>query len=202
MRSSNSSFGTFLLGTCFIALSGSTLRAQSVNYSVPEPTFAIKQVETMGCWATATTILASWKAHNLLSVEKVLTSAGGPYPDIYKSNVGLFPVDEPGFLNALHLKAEPPASYTPQAIESKLRLWGPLFVTTAETSGRKVFVHARVILSIAGDGTGPGTNLIIVDPDDGQRHLESFTDFVKKTETLAKVDYGDGADVRPLIVHF
>jgi hypothetical protein len=197
-----SSFCAFVLGICFIPLCSSTLGAQAVNYSVPEPTFAIKQVKTMGCWATAAAILASWKAHSLLSVEDVLKSAGGSYQEIYKGNLGLFPVDETGFLKALKLKAEPPASYTPQGIESKLRLWGPLFVTTAETNGRQVFVHARVILSIIGDGTGPGTQLTIADPDDGQRHLETLTDFVTRTETLAKLDYGISADVRPLIVHF
>jgi hypothetical protein len=202
MRTAYSSLRAIIGGLCLAVLCGSTVHAQAVNYSVTEPTFAIKQVKTMGCWATVAAMLTSWKAHNLISIEEVLNSAGGPYSDIYKANTGLFPVDEPGFLKSLKLKAEPPASYTAQAIESKLRLWGPLFVTTAETSGHSVFVHARVILSIVGDGSASGTQLTIADPGDGQRHLESFGDFIKKTEALAKLDYGDGADVRPLIVHF
>jgi hypothetical protein len=192
---------SIVVGLCATLICGPTLRGQSVNFSVKNPTFQIEQVKTMGCWATALTMLRSWKEGKLLSIEDVLKSAGGPYLDMYNANIGLSPLDEPAFLTASKLKAEPPATYTPQAIETKLKLWGPLAVTTAHGSGKQVYVHMRVILGIAGDGTAKGTMLTIADPADGQNHIVSFDDFIAKTADLAKLDYGVGADVRPLIIH-
>src|SRR5260370_39873023 len=119
MRIVYSSFVEFVLGLCFISFCGSTVRARVVNYSVSEPSFAIKQVKTTGCWATTAKMLTSWKAHDLLSVEEVLNLAGRPYPDVYKTDTGLFPVEEPGHLKSINLKAEPPQSTSTES----LRTW-------------------------------------------------------------------------------
>lgn len=169
---------------------------------VKEPTFAIKQTKTMGCWATVATMLQSWHDGSLSSIQAVLATAGGNYPALYLSNAGLSSLEKPGFLRALHLTTEPPASYTAEALEAKLRLWGAMWVTTQETDGHQAFIHARLILGITGDGTSNGTTLFIADPADGQKHVESLGEFTSKIEALARSDYGKGADVRPLIVHF
>jgi hypothetical protein len=176
--------------------------AQQVNYVVPEPTFLIKQPKPNACWATAAAMLQSWKAKALLSIDKVVESADPTYLLVYKSDSGLSARDKAGFLNALHLHSEPPATYSAQALEAKLRLWGPLWVTTAEPAGKNFSIHARVVMGITGDGSGSGTILIIADPDDGAKHTESLDAFTQKLSTLARSDYGSGADVRPMIVHF
>jgi hypothetical protein len=186
----------------YLMFSSHVLSAKDVNFMVKEPTFAIKQVKTMGCWATVATMLQSWHDGNLLSIQSVLATAGADYQGLYLSNAGLSSLQKPAFLHALHLTAEPPASYTAEALEAKLRLWGPLWVTTQETDGQQAFIHARLILGITGDGSSNGTTLFIADPADGQKHTESLGAFTSKMEALAKSDYGSAADVRPLIVHF
>jgi hypothetical protein len=75
-------------------------------------------------------------------------------------------------------------------------------VTTAEPGGKKFSIHARILVGVMGDGSGAGTTLTIADPADGAKHFENLDAFTNKLETVAKSDYGAGADVRPLIVHF
>jgi hypothetical protein len=176
--------------------------AQTVNYTVPEPIFIIKQPTDNICWATVAAMLTSWKAGQLRSIEDTMQSAGSLFVTLFQTNTGLGTRDKASFLRALHLTAEPPATYTAPALESKLRLWGPLWITTAEGPQSNFSIHARVLTGIMGDGSGSGTTLIIADPADGSKHLEKLHDFTSKMETLARSDYGDGADVRPLIVHF
>lgn len=195
-------YACVLVTVTYVVICGFAATAQPVDFKVSEPTFVIKQPTPNVCWATAATILQSWKAKRALPIEAVVGVADPTYTFLYKNDKGLGSSNKASFLNALHLSAEPPASYTAQALESKLRLWGPLWVTTAEPAGKNFSVHARVILGIAGDGSAGGTILIIADPADGVIHPESFDTFTQKLERLAKADYGAGADVRPLIVHF
>jgi hypothetical protein len=176
--------------------------SSDVNYTVPGQFFRIQQPKTMACWATVATMLSSWKQQTKRTIPDVLDGAGAVYRQLYEANVGLSSSDKTGFLTAAKLFAEPPASYNANGLMSLMKAHGPLWVTTAEPNGAKFSIHARVLTGIMGDGTGDGTTLMVVDPDDGQTHLESLSDFTKKIETLAKSDYGDGADPRPLIVHF
>jgi len=175
---------------------------QKVNYVVPEPTFVIQQPKPNGCWATVAAMMLSWKNRRAMTIEAVVQSAGAVYQALYKSDVGLSAAEKPSFLDSLHFKNEAPATYTAQALESKLKLWGPLWVTTAEPTGKKFSIHARVLLGIMGDGSGTGTTLLIADPADGTKHFENLDTFTQKLDKVAKSDYGAGADVRPLIVHF
>lgn len=173
-----------------------------VNYTVSGQFFNIQQPKTNACWATVATMLASWKQQTKITIPDVLDSAGAVYRQLYEANVGLSSTEKPGFLTAVKLFAEPPATYTADGLTSLMKVHGPLWVTTAEPDGAKFSIHARVLTGITGDGTGDGTTLFIVDPADGQTHSETLNDFTQKMETLAKSDYGDGADPRPLIVHF
>ncbi len=177
-------------------------RSGDVNYTVPGQFFNIQQPKTNACWATVATMLASWKQQTKRKIPDVLDGAGPLYRQLYEANVGLSSSEKPGFLTAVKLFAEPPATYTADGLMSLMKVHGPLWVTTAEPGGAKFSIHARVLTGIMGDGTGDGTTLLIVDPDDGQTHSETLSNFTKKMETLAKSDYGVGADPRPLIVHF
>jgi hypothetical protein len=55
---------------------------------------------------------------------------------------------------------------------------------------------------IMGDGSETGANSIITDPADRANHVETLDMFTGKMEQVARADYGNGADVRALIVHF
>ncbi len=189
-----------LLGLVFGPAS-STAVAQNINYMVPEPFFVIAQPTPNTCWAAAATMLKSWKAGQLLSIDSVMQAAGDPFPVFFKTDQPLNTENKVKLLQALALTAEPPASIGATGLESKLRLWGPLWITTAEPDGQNFSIHARVLIGIVGDGSADGTTLTIADPADGAKHLESLGDFTKKLEAVAKADYGANADVRPLIVH-
>ncbi len=185
-----------------ICLIDGAASAQAVNYVVPNPFFDMQQPNNNSCWATAATMLASWKAKSKLPISTVTGQAGVKYVQLFKNNKRLSSSDKVLFLSGLHLVAEPPATYTAQALESILRKWGPLWITTAEGPADDFSVHGRVVKGIMGDGSGDGTTLLIADPADGTTHPESLNSFTAKMATLARSDYGSGADVRPLIVHF
>jgi hypothetical protein len=190
------------LSVTLLCIVFSTSARAQVSYTVPDPSFEIAQPTNNTCWTTAATMLLSWKAKSPLAIKDVASQAGATYLALFTTtDTGLNSSNKATFLSALNLTAEPPQSYSAQALESKLRLWGPLWITTAEGDESNFSIHARVLLGISGDGTGSGTTLVIVDPADGARHIESLDDFTKKLETVARSDYGSGADVRPLIVH-
>ena len=96
---------------------------------------------------------------------------------------------EPGHrvvLRRLGLQEEPPANYTLQAYVDMLRRFGPLWVTTDVGSSGFVAVHARIMTGAYGDGTPAGTNVWLIDPADGRRHHETFEQFVRTFEQLAR----------------
>ena len=177
-------------------------RSQHVGYTVPEPTYKLMQPSPNSCWATAATMLVSWKAGHSMTTDSVMTQAGPHFAQVFRADTGLLGEDKAPFLAALQLKAEPPASYSAQALESALKRWGLLWVTTNEAPGTHVSVHGRILSGILGDSSGDGTTLLLIDPDDGKTHTETLTAFTAKLESVARLDYGQNADVRPLIVHF
>ena len=83
-------------------------------------------------------------------------------------------------------------SYTVQGFYDLLNAYGPLWVASAEPGA-----HIRVVTGMTGDGTADGTTLLINDPwetgmasfrlpNAGAQYSETYTQFVKKQETLAR----------------
>ncbi len=182
---------------CVVSFSSSAI-AVPVNEKITGVVPPLRQLKPNGCWATAATMMHSWKKNVSVSVEVALGEIGANYLAIYNRDTGLSGADKPGFILAARLKAEAPQNYTAQGWGTLIRQHGPLWVTTAEGFS----IHARVLTAIFGDGTSAGTSLVIIDPADGQTYTEKLLDFDRKFEEVARRDLRRGADIRPQVVHY
>jgi len=184
------------------------LASAQVNFSVPGTVPNLQQPTRNTCWATAATILVSWKTNSSLSIQTVMqradtnSSSAFGFANKFSNDQGLSGSLKPDFLKALGLKAEPPMNPTIAGWQNLLRNNGPLWVTTNEGTRQNFAIHARIMTAIAGDGSADGTFVTFIDPADGQVHSESMTTFVNKLEQVAQADLGNGAELRPQIVHF
>ena len=186
------------------------LRAAPVNYTVPGILAVLRQPTPHVCWATAATMMASWKQNSSFQIATVMSQAdtytAGEYGFhlMFTQDKDLAGSLKPDLLDALGLSAEAPMNLTVDGWVSLLKTKGLLWVTTNEGVGSGPFfsAHARIISAIAGDGTPNGTFLTFVDPALGAKSTETITRFVQKFEELARQDHGAGADLRPQIAHF
>jgi len=176
--------------------------AASVDANASGTVPPLRQPSTMTCWATVATIMYSWKNGQSFTIPTALAHAGANYVTMFNNNQGLSGSDKAGFLTAMGLRAEGPQNFTADGWAHLIAGHGPLWVTTNEGTHQNFSIHARVMTAIFGDGTGNGTTVTIVDPADGRVHTESLTTFVQKFEDVARIDLGQGADLRPQVVHY
>lgn len=153
-----------------------------VNYTVPGIVPVLQQRDSMGCWATVFTMLASWKNDESTTIPTALSQVGQKWVNMYNNNQGLSGKDKVEFVAASGLIAEPPQNFSVQGWEDLLRTYGPLWVTTDEAAGKAWAIHARVITAINGDGTPAGTSFTIIDPANGRQYKEKISVFVPKYE--------------------
>lgn len=172
----------------------------AIGYDVPGAVDPLRQPTGNVCWATAATIMYSWRNNANFDIATVMDSVGGGYRAKFDADDGLSGADKPDFLRRMVLRSEVPQSYTIAGWEALLRRYGPLWVTTAEGAGFSI--HARVLIGIRGDGSAAGTSFRIVDPGDGAIHSESVQVFINKFEAVARQDLGAAGDLRPQIVHY
>ena len=106
--------------------------------------------------------------------------AGPQYVQKFTNGEGLKSSEKEGFITALTMVGEPPASYTLQQYISWVNTYGPLWITTDAATADGVFSpHARILTKIVGSGTPDGNNTYFIfnDPATGSEIRESFTDF-------------------------
>lgn len=141
------------------------------------------------CWATAATIMVSWKRKNpSLTVEEVLTGAGDVYLQKFRNGESLQSSEKDAFITALQMKAEPPASYPLQQYINWVRRFGPLWITTDAADGAAAFSpHARILFKITGTASddGSGAQFHFLDPGTGKDGSEPFATFLEKYEAMA-----------------
>jgi len=177
----------------------------SFDYSVSGLVPLVGQPNDNACWATAATMLASWKDQASYTIQQVVDRAGPTYRAVLDAKAPLPGSMKVGFLTGLGLKAEPPMDYSVQGFLSVLRASGPLWVTTEEAASENFSVHGRVITGMFGDGTVDGTFLRINDPlpigSGSQPTPESYRTFMQKFDDVAS----GGTTPRrliPQVVHF
>lgn len=183
-----------------VSLPSLALNDQSFQYDVPGTFEPLVQPTAMACWATAATMLISWRDQASYPITTVCDMAGSQYRSYFDHDTGLSRDDKPAFLQRLGLQEEPPASYTIDAYRDMLRTYGPLWVTADVGSPGHVSIHARVLTGIYGDGSADNTFVWLVDPADGQRHSETFAHFSATLEQLAR-DVGAKQPLWVQIVH-
>jgi hypothetical protein len=129
-----------------------------------------------------------------------MKKAGIVYEQKFQNRDGLLGTDKPALLDALGLKAEAPQTYTVAGWVYLLKSNGPLWITTDEDPSKEFSIHARILRSIAGDGTPEATFLTFVDPFTGEEETENVKLFTQKFEAVAKAD--EAKDLRPQVVHY
>lgn len=152
----------------------------AVDYTIPGLFSPLAQPHSMACWATAFTMMWSWRRQQSLDIETSLSALGQRWVDMYRANTGLPAEATADFMAAAGLVAEPPQSYSVEGWERLLRNYGPVWVTTDELPGKDWAIHARVITAIQGDGTADNTFFTIVDPSGGRTYRESIATFIPK----------------------
>lgn len=163
----------------------------------------LQQDNDLACWATVATMMVNWKQGQNKSVPEVLAIAGSQYVDKFNNKQGLMASEKQGFISALGMVGEAPASYTLQQYITWMQTFGPLWVTTDSALDTGLFSpHARILTRITGSGTpdGTGTNFTFIDPASGSTTTSSFSDFVKAYEQMVADNPSDNLFVQ--IVHF
>ena len=162
------------------------LNDTSFTYDVPGTVEAHAQPSPNTCWATAATMLVSWRDQTSSPIRSICDMAGAEYRARFDADQGLAQADKPAFLGRLGLVEEPPANYPLQTYVDLMRRYGPLWVTTDVGTSGDVAIHARIMTGAHGDGSPAGSYVWLIDPADGSRHLESFQHFVQTFEQLAR----------------
>ncbi|RUL78249.1 papain-like cysteine protease family protein [Dyella choica] len=178
--------------------SGENVLAQ-VNGNIP----VLQQANDMACWATVATMMVNWKNGQNQTVPQVLAIAGTQYVNKFNNSQGLMASEKQGFISALGMTGEAPASYTLQQYITWMQTYGPLWVTTDSALDAGPFSpHARILTKITGSGTpdGVGTNFTFIDPATGSTTSSSFGDFINAYEQMVTDNPSDNLFVQ--IVHF
>jgi hypothetical protein len=161
------------------------------------------QANANACWATAATIMMSWKKGAAQDVEDVLTVAGSQYLQMFHDERALPSSMKDDFIAKLGMVGEPPASYILQKYIDWVNTYGPLWITTDSSAQDGVFSpHARILVKITGTGTpdGIGTYFTFIDPATGTLSApQAFNDFLKVYEQMVTDNPGS---LFIQIVHF
>ncbi len=164
---------------------------------------ALKQENSLACWATAATMMVSWKNKVRLMVRDVLANAGEEYLIKFEKGEGLASSEKELFITRLDMMAEAPGSYPLQAYIDLLNSYGPLWITTdSSNAAGKFSPHARILIKIKGTGTadGIGTNFEFINPSSGKIEKQTFLDFIKAFEQMVTDNLSDNLFLQ--IVHF
>lgn len=177
--------------------SGAEPKIFLIHDGVPQ----LAQAKRMGCWATAATILASWKEKRSLGEHALLQRAGGNWGSLYDSDAGLAGRQVAEFAKAVKLRAHAPQSYSPDGWKQLLGT-GPVWVGTAILDTSVPYKHVRVVYGVEGDGTGAGTRLLLIDPDGGRRYSRTLVQFAQEIESVARQELGATGNINPQVISY
>jgi hypothetical protein len=173
-----------------------------IDFTVSGIVPVIQQPTPNTCWATATTILWSWKNNASSDIATVLTSAAPQFLPLFQADQGLPGDQKPALLQSVGLTTEPPQDYSVDGWSSLLQNYGALWVTTNEGTAQFFSAHARILKGMTGDGNPDTTFMDIVDPGTGTEYNEAVTIFMQKFDDIARQELDAGADFRPQVVHY
>jgi hypothetical protein len=145
----------------------------------------LKQPKNMDCWATALTIMYSWKnSDNTIKIEDVVKKYGDLYVVLFKTNAGIKQKDEDDLYKKAKFNVIKGANPTIDTWYYLLKNNGPLSITVdaAPPTGT---IHALNVNGITGDGTAKNTFIDYVDPADGVQHKLKFSEFILLYEGAA-----------------
>lgn len=110
----------------------------------------LKQRTRNGCWATAFTMLKSWRDGRDYKVEVALKALGAKYVDYFARDTGLPGGSERDFVRDAGMSAQAPANYSLAGLVSLLQEHGPLWIIV----GNGINSHALVLVGVYGTELG------------------------------------------------
>ncbi|HMI03980.1 MAG TPA: papain-like cysteine protease family protein [Pedobacter sp.] len=146
----------------------------------------IKQPKKWACWATALTMLYSWKNQLSISIQDVINLYGEPYKTTFADSAtrGISASEEENLYQAAALTVIKGLNPGIPAWYDLLEKYGPLSITV-DADPPTGTIHALVITGMKGDGTPANTNVTYIDPADGLSHTIKFTTFLTLYEGSA-----------------
>ena len=145
----------------------------------------LEQHKSMDCWATALTIMYSWKhSDNLIKIESVLKGYGDIYSVLFETNAGISQEMEEQLYKHVGLTVIKGVNPLIKTWYNLLKNSGPLSITV-DADPPNGTIHALVVNGIKGDGTPNKTDIYYVDPADGLEHKVVFSKFIKLYEGSA-----------------
>jgi hypothetical protein len=162
----------------------------------------LQQKNEKACWATAATIMMSWKLRSPQKIEDVLESADEIYLEKFINGEGLRSSEKQDFISALDMTGEPPASYPLQQYIDWVNTYGPLWITTDSSEEEGVFSpHARILFKITGTDASDtaAASFTFIDPANGRENTVPFDAFLQQYEQMVT---DNTADLFIQIVHF
>lgn len=158
-----------------------------VSYVVPGLFAPVRQPSGMSCWAAMYTMMLSWKDQMSYGIQDAVANLGDPYPKILKDDTGLPITENRRLAERAGMQAEYLVNPSAQGWEQLLRDHGLLWTSfawqvTKATGGVVSGRHIIIVYGIKGDGSLDGTVIYYADPSDGNKHIESFAEFVKGHE--------------------
>lgn len=153
------------------------------RYVVPGAITIFDQVaggHRMGCWAYSYAMMLSWQRRESIQPAIALADLGDPWFTIFNNNTGLARTDTARFYRAAGMATEPMQSYPISEWAEMLRALGPITihaVTNSLDGG-----HVRIVYGVTGTGEPRSTQMLIIDPWNGQRYSEPYEKFLAKYE--------------------
>lgn len=154
----------------------------TIDYRVPGLVNPIQQPNSLLCWATAYTIMRSWKQQQSFSIREAVAAVDASYGTMYDNNQAMQPAEFTRFLRLARLTHQPMWNIPIEEWTRLLGTHGLLWVGTLGVVSPGTYLHSRLLERIAGDGSNSGTLFHIVDPENGSRYPETFDVFLRRYE--------------------
>ncbi|KAH6868978.1 hypothetical protein B0T10DRAFT_501963 [Thelonectria olida] len=144
------------------------------------------------CWAVVATLMVSWqRGGGIVATEEALASAtaGDRWVKKWRDNQGLFPLEQPDFLNDMNMTSLPPHGIPRKEYIELMKKYGPLWIgLDANDSHGFLWPHAVVLVKIEGDADESGANtwFSVIDPLVGRTRRLHFMKFIAMFEQLVE----------------
>jgi hypothetical protein len=154
----------------------------SFAYTVPGLVPVIRQPSALVCWATAYTILRSWKDQTSFNIRSAVALVDEKYGVMVDDNRAMPSTEFTLFLQKARMQHQPMWNIAINEWYSLLVRRGLLWVGTLGVVSPGIYLHSRIIEGMYGDGNADNTWVKIIDPENGSRYDERFRDFLTRYE--------------------
>ena len=154
----------------------------SVEHSVSGVISVIRQPNSLLCWATAYTMMRSWKHQQSFGIRDAVAAVDASYGTMFDKNEGMPSGEFTRFLRLASMKYQPMWNLPIEGWTRLLRNRGLLWVGTLGVVSPGTYLHSRLLERISGDGSSGGTKFHIIDPENGSRYTETFEVFLARYE--------------------